>query len=159
MKNVLLCDSCSLRVRVTNRAAIALYNDVLGYEIMDTEKSYYADGEEAYDMKLTFDQPLRDTESTADEACASGSTMYNMAESNHKHAPGGGCCGGGAEVECAASKKKKGKARGKVIEEEVKVETTAETEESKEAAEKRAEKNRKKREKEKAKKAAAKAAE
>ena len=55
MKNVLHCDSCSLRVRVTNRAAIALYSRVLGYEILDTDKGYYADGEDAYDMKLTFD--------------------------------------------------------------------------------------------------------
>ena len=72
MKSVLLCHSCSLRVRVTNRAAIALYRDVLGYEILDTDKGYYADGEDAYDMKLKFDLPLRDSESTADEASAAG---------------------------------------------------------------------------------------
>jgi peptide alpha-N-acetyltransferase len=95
MKNVLLCHSCSLRVRVTNRAAISLYQDVLGYKIVDTDKGYYADGEDAYDMKVTFDQPIRETESTADEASASGEPVYHMAESNHHHhAHGGGCCGG-----------------------------------------------------------------
>ena len=50
MKYVYNCDSCSLRVRVTNRAAISLYNKVLGYEIMAVEKEYYADNEDAYDM-------------------------------------------------------------------------------------------------------------
>ena len=94
MKNVLLANACSLRVRVSNRAAIALYTEVLGYKIMDTDKGYYADGEDAYDMKLTFEQPIRETESTADEASAHGGSMYHMAESNHQHAPGGGCCGG-----------------------------------------------------------------
>ena len=50
MIDVLKCGSCSLRVRVTNRAAISLYNKVLGYTIIDTDKNYYADGEDAYDM-------------------------------------------------------------------------------------------------------------
>ena len=126
MKNVLLCHACSLRVRVTNRAAISLYKDVLGYEICDTDKSYYADGEDAYDMKLKFDQPIRGVDSTADEASATGGNMYHMAESNHQHKHGGGCCGGAdhshAEPESTNAKKKNKKGRGKVIEEEVKVE-------------------------------------
>lgn len=54
MMNVYNCDSCSLRVRVTNRAAISLYNRVLGYEIMDVDKEYYADKEDAYDMRIKF---------------------------------------------------------------------------------------------------------
>ena len=57
MMNVYNCDSCSLRVRVTNRAAISLYNRVLGYEIMDTDKEYYADKEDAYDMRIKFERP------------------------------------------------------------------------------------------------------
>ena len=56
MKNVFNCDSCSLRVRVTNRAAISLYNRVLGYEIMDIDKEYYADKEDAYDMRIKFEK-------------------------------------------------------------------------------------------------------
>jgi peptide alpha-N-acetyltransferase len=44
-------------VRVTNRAAIGLYKDVLGFEIVKCEEKYYADGEDAYDMKLTFNKP------------------------------------------------------------------------------------------------------
>ena len=103
---------------MTNRAAISLYKDVLGYEILDTDKSYYADGEDAYDMKLKFDQPIREADSTADEASATGGNMYHMAESNHQHKPGGGCCGGAdhshAEPESTNAKKKNKKGRGGV---------------------------------------------
>ncbi|GAA5968592.1 hypothetical protein JCM3765_003520 [Sporobolomyces pararoseus] len=42
----------SLHVRKTNRAALALYKDTLGFEVVDIEKGYYADGEDAYSMKL-----------------------------------------------------------------------------------------------------------
>jgi len=41
-------------VRYTNRAAFHLYADTLGYTITDIEKGYYADGEDAYAMKLEF---------------------------------------------------------------------------------------------------------
>jgi aldehyde:ferredoxin oxidoreductase len=48
---------CSLHVRYTNVAAYHLYSQTLGYEIEDVEKGYYADGEDAYAMKCTFDVP------------------------------------------------------------------------------------------------------
>jgi peptide alpha-N-acetyltransferase len=54
MMTIYNAEFCSLHVRVTNRAAISLYKDVLGFKIMGTEDKYYADGEDAYDMKLTF---------------------------------------------------------------------------------------------------------
>ncbi|KAI6223758.1 N-terminal amino-acid N(alpha)-acetyltransferase NatA [Aphelenchoides fujianensis] len=41
----------SLHVRVTNRAALHLYRDVLKFDVMDVEPKYYADGEDAYAMK------------------------------------------------------------------------------------------------------------
>lgn len=44
----------SLHVRRTNYAAFHLYHDTLGYEINDIEAGYYADGEDAYDMRKTF---------------------------------------------------------------------------------------------------------
>ena len=53
----------SLHVRVSNEAAIHLYRDVLAYECVDTEAKYYADGEDAYNMKLTF---RRDANAEAD---------------------------------------------------------------------------------------------
>mmetsp|Transcript_3281 Transcript_3281/g.6772 ORF Transcript_3281/g.6772 Transcript_3281/m.6772 type:complete len:98 (-) Transcript_3281:45-338(-) len=44
----------SLHVRAGNRGAFTLYNQTLGYKIHDTEIAYYADGENAYDMRLYF---------------------------------------------------------------------------------------------------------
>ena len=44
----------SLHVRVTNKAAIHVYTQILGYDIHDIEEKYYADGENAYDMRKYF---------------------------------------------------------------------------------------------------------
>ncbi|KAJ1423736.1 acyl-CoA N-acyltransferase [Ochromonadaceae sp. CCMP2298] len=48
---------CSLHVRYTNMAAFHLYSQTLGYKISEVEKGYYADGEDAYSMRCTFEQP------------------------------------------------------------------------------------------------------
>ena len=45
---------CSLHVRVSNQAAIHLYCNKLGYERNGVEDKYYADGEDAYDMRKTL---------------------------------------------------------------------------------------------------------
>lgn len=42
----------SLHVRVSNKAAIHLYSKTLGFDREKTETKYYADGEDAYCMKL-----------------------------------------------------------------------------------------------------------
>ncbi|CRK47650.1 hypothetical protein BN1723_007669 [Verticillium longisporum] len=42
----------SLHVRVSNQAAIRLYRDTLGFTSDKTEAKYYADGEDAYCMRL-----------------------------------------------------------------------------------------------------------
>ena len=42
---------CSLHVRYTNYAAIHLYTRTLGFEVHGVEPKYYADGEDAYDMR------------------------------------------------------------------------------------------------------------
>ncbi|KAI0650269.1 acyl-CoA N-acyltransferase [Trametes maxima] len=44
----------SLHVRKSNRAALGLYRDTLGFTVKDIEKSYYADGEDAYAMRLSL---------------------------------------------------------------------------------------------------------
>jgi len=44
----------SLHVRKSNRAALSLYKDTLGFTVKTIEKSYYADGEDAYAMRLSF---------------------------------------------------------------------------------------------------------
>lgn len=45
----------SLHVRVSNVAALALYRDTLGFKIVGTEAKYYADGEDAYSMRMDLD--------------------------------------------------------------------------------------------------------
>ncbi|KAJ7368482.1 acyl-CoA N-acyltransferase [Mycena olivaceomarginata] len=44
----------SLHVRKSNRAALGLYRDTLGFTVQDIEKKYYADGEDAYAMQLSL---------------------------------------------------------------------------------------------------------
>ena len=54
MQGTFDAEYCSLHVRVSNAAAIHLYVDVLGYAQNDVEAKYYADGEDAHDMRKTF---------------------------------------------------------------------------------------------------------
>ncbi|KAL4888453.1 acyl-CoA N-acyltransferase [Aspergillus ambiguus] len=42
----------SLHVRVSNIAALRLYRDTLGFQVDNVESKYYADGEDAYAMRL-----------------------------------------------------------------------------------------------------------
>ncbi|WVN88618.1 uncharacterized protein L203_103829 [Cryptococcus depauperatus CBS 7841] len=44
----------TLHVRKSNRAAISLYRDTLGFQVHGIDKSYYADGENAYRMRFVF---------------------------------------------------------------------------------------------------------
>lgn len=51
MEEVYNAEHVSLHVRESNRAAFTLYSQTLGFEIHDVEKKYYADNEDAYDMR------------------------------------------------------------------------------------------------------------
>ena len=51
MRDVFGAKYASLHVRVGNAAAVALYTRSLGYTVADVEAKYYADGEDAYDMR------------------------------------------------------------------------------------------------------------
>ncbi|KAF6762091.1 acyl-CoA N-acyltransferase [Ephemerocybe angulata] len=51
----------SLHVRKSNRAALSLYRDTLGFTVKDIEKGYYADGEDAYAMELSLARFMIDT--------------------------------------------------------------------------------------------------
>ncbi|KAJ4302394.1 N-terminal acetyltransferase A complex catalytic subunit ard1 [Collariella sp. IMI 366227] len=60
----------SLHVRVSNKAAIHLYRDTLGFKTEKTENKYYADGEDAFCMKLDLSfirEQLREEEGEAEE--------------------------------------------------------------------------------------------
>lgn len=55
----------SLHVRLSNFAALHLYRDTLGFTVDKVEKGYYADGEDAYSMKMELSElkeQLRDEE-------------------------------------------------------------------------------------------------
>ena len=54
MEEVFGAKYSSLHVRVSNKGAFHLYHETLGYNIQDTEEKYYADGEDAFDMRKTF---------------------------------------------------------------------------------------------------------
>ncbi|KAF8165536.1 acyl-CoA N-acyltransferase [Crassisporium funariophilum] len=54
MANIYRASYVSLHVRKSNRAALGLYRDTLGFTVKDIEKKYYADGEDAYAMHLSL---------------------------------------------------------------------------------------------------------
>ena len=53
-------DFVSLHVRVSNRPALILYHEKLGFEIRGIEKTYYNDAEDAYKMRKYFKQEKKD---------------------------------------------------------------------------------------------------
>jgi hypothetical protein len=61
----------SLHVRVSNNAALRLYRDTLGFKNEKVEAKYYADGEDAYSMKLDLgsvrEQVLDEQDAELDE--------------------------------------------------------------------------------------------
>ena len=54
MAAVFKAEYVSLHVRKSNQAAFHLYTETLKYQIHDIEAKYYADGEDAYDMRNYF---------------------------------------------------------------------------------------------------------
>lgn len=60
----------SLHVRESNFAALSLYRDTLGFKVIGTEAKYYADGEDAYSMRMDLDfyrEAALDEESEGEE--------------------------------------------------------------------------------------------
>ncbi|XP_020590971.1 N-terminal acetyltransferase A complex catalytic subunit NAA10 [Phalaenopsis equestris] len=80
MEGVFGAEYVSLHVRRSNRAAFNLYASTLGYKIHDLEAKYYADGEDAYDMR----KQLKGRQQM--QAITRGH--------QHHHHHGGGCCSG-----------------------------------------------------------------
>lgn len=80
----------SLHVRKSNRAALNLYTNSLGFKILEIEPKYYADGEDAYSMRRDLTEigrkihPQRHNEVAHD---AKSTTK----EHNH-HKADGHCC-------------------------------------------------------------------
>lgn len=57
----------SLHVRVSNVAALHLYRDTLGFTVDKTEAKYYADGEDAYSMRMDLRDLMLGAEGEGDE--------------------------------------------------------------------------------------------
>lgn len=70
MEEVFDAEYVSLHVRKSNRAAIHLYNVTLKYEVHDVEKGYYADGEDAFDMRCYIKKQRKGEEAAAAAAVA-----------------------------------------------------------------------------------------
>lgn len=71
----------SLHVRKSNRAAFHLYTETLKYAINEVEKGYYADGEDAYDMRCDFEEQAKRLEA---EAAAANEEEGESSESEIK---------------------------------------------------------------------------
>ena len=95
----------SLHVRVSNIAALALYRDTLGFKVGGIEAKYYADGEDAYSMRMDLDY-LREEALDAKDADAEGT----IGQDEGGEVGSGGKTGGGTE----AAKKKEKKRKVKV---------------------------------------------
>jgi N-alpha-acetyltransferase 10/11 len=76
MADVFGADYVSLHVRKSNRAAYHLYSVTLAYQVHDVEKGYYADGEDAYDMRCYF----KHNATAAAAATASSSTAEDESD-------------------------------------------------------------------------------
>jgi hypothetical protein len=77
----------SLHVRVSNVAALRLYRDTLGFVNEKVEAKYYADGEDAYSMKLDLGfvrEQIMDEQAEADEGEPVGELGKNEDEEKKK---------------------------------------------------------------------------
>ena len=71
MADVFDSEYVSLHVRKSNRAAFHLYSVTLAYEVNDVEKGYYADGEDAYDMRCYFKKEKDEDEEVGESSSSS----------------------------------------------------------------------------------------
>ncbi|KAK6140521.1 hypothetical protein DH2020_025734 [Rehmannia glutinosa] len=88
-KQVYGSEYVSLHVRKSNRAAFNLYTETLGYKIHDMEAKYYADGEDAYDMRKQL----------------KGKKHHNHHHLHHHHHHSGGCCSADLKADGSAEAK------------------------------------------------------
>ena len=76
MQETFHAEYVSLHVRKSNRAAFSLYTQSLKFEIHDVEAKYYADSEDAYDMRKYFPGAKRSKPQT--EAGAAAARALNL---------------------------------------------------------------------------------
>merc|ERR1712087_474561 len=81
MQETFAAEYVSLHVRKSNRAAFALYSSTLGFQINDIEAKYYADAEDAYDMRKYFPGAKSKGKVKDIDKAASGMSAINLEES------------------------------------------------------------------------------
>lgn len=78
----------SLHVRKSNRAALNLYTNSLGFKILEIEPKYYADGEDAYSMRRDLTEIAKELDPEKFEA-SFGQRTKNAVDHTHHD---GHCC-------------------------------------------------------------------
>ena len=77
----------SLHVRMSNIAALRLYRDTLGFEVEKVESKYYADGEDAYSMKMNLN-PLREQLEADEDYADEGDEVGDVGKKEKKKEDG-----------------------------------------------------------------------
>lgn len=83
----------SLHVRESNQAAIHLYEKTLGFQREKTESKYYADGEDAFGMKLDLSiirEQLREERESDSEEVDEGDAVGDVGSDPNKKSSGKG---------------------------------------------------------------------
>lgn len=78
----------SLHVRKSNRAALNLYTNSLGFKILEIEPKYYADGEDAYSMRRDLSELSRKLNKADNLVVSSDHSRHTHAH----HKSDGHCC-------------------------------------------------------------------
>lgn len=103
MEQVYGSEYVSLHVRKSNRAAFRLYTETLGYKIHDIEAKYYADGEDAYDMRKQLKgKSIHGQGHGQGHGHGHG---HSHGHGHHHHHHGGGCCSGSHSAEAGKAGK------------------------------------------------------
>ena len=116
MRTIYDAEYCSLHVRVGNRAALALYKDTLGFEVLKVEDKYYADGEDAYDMRVYLNKDKKKSQEEETKGGSETATTTENEESKEEKAlkeDGHGESGAQKLAEDNPEKKKKKKNKKK----------------------------------------------
>ncbi|KAK0514598.1 hypothetical protein JMJ35_003215 [Cladonia borealis] len=77
----------SLHVRMSNIAALRLYRDTLGFAVEKVEAKYYADGEDAYSMKMDL-KFLREHIEAEEEYADEGQEVGDVGKNEEKKKDG-----------------------------------------------------------------------
>lgn len=77
----------SLHVRMSNIAALRLYRDTLGFAVEKVEAKYYADGEDAYSMKMDL-KVLREHIEAEEEYADEGQEVGDVGKNEEKKKDG-----------------------------------------------------------------------